>query len=133
MADEIVNRANPLADVDQPAAAIGSIAGLGALFSAAACCVLPLALAAVGVGSGALAAFVPYHWPLTIVAGIAIAIGWVLHIRKRGACANDATCSISAPRRATLVLLSLATLLVLLSVICKVLLEAPLMSWIAGE
>ena len=108
-------------------AAVGTAASAGALFSAAACCVLPLAFAAVGLGAGGLAAFVPYHWPLTIGAAVAVAVGWLFYFRKRRACAADASCTIAAPTRATFLLLCLATLFVALSAIWPLYLEQPLM------
>ena len=100
-------------------AAASTLGGLAALFSAAACCVLPLCLAALGLGTGMFAAIVPYHWPLTIMSALMLAAGWVLYIRKR---------SVS---RATVMLLFLATILVALSAIWPSTLEAPLMVWLA--
>ena len=89
-------------------AAAGALAGLAALFSAAACCVLPLALAAVGLGAGSLAVFVPYHWPLTIAALVIIAAGWALYLRKTRACPSaSGECKTSGRSTATLVMLGL--------------------------
>lgn len=112
-------------------AAVGTAASLTALFSAAACCVLPLAFAAAGLGAGGLAAFVPYHWPLTIGAALAVGTGWLLYWRERRACARDSSCTL-APTRGTFVMLSLATLLVGLSAIWPGFLEPPLMRLLGG-
>lgn len=116
---------------DRGVAAVGTAGGFAALFSAAACCVLPLAFAAFGLGAGGLAAFVPYHWPLTIASALAVALGWALYFRKRRACVVDESCAV-APPRGTLVLLAIATAFVLLSAVWKTFLEAPLTAWLGG-
>lgn len=118
---------------DGRVATIGTVAGAGALFSAAACCVLPLALAALGVGAGGLAAFVPFHWPMTIAAAVAIAVGWVLYLRRRRACTRDASCTLALPTRATLFMLFIATVFVALSALWPSYLETPLMKLLAGS
>lgn len=132
MADEILARPDALAASDRGVAAVGGVSGFGALFSAAACCVLPLILAALGLGTGWLSVFVPYHWPLTTGAALAVAVGWALYVRKRRACARDASCATAPPSRSTFVMLSLATLCVALSAIWKGVLEAPLTAWLQG-
>ena len=113
-------------------AAVGTVAGAGALLSAAACCVLPLALAAAGIGAGGLAAFVPFHWPMTIAAALAVAVGWLLYLGKMRACAADASCTVAAPTRATPVMLSFATVFVALSTLWPSYLEKPLMNLLGG-
>lgn len=128
MTDRTLARTTSFEAPDRGVAAVGTVAGAGALFSAAACCVLPLALAALGVGAGGLAAFVPFHWPMTIAAALAIAVGWVLYLRKRRACAREADCTVAPPTRATLVMLSIATLFVALSALWPLYLEKPLMN-----
>ena len=131
MADDILTRADGLAAPERGVAAVSTLGGFAALFSAAACCVLPLAFAALGLGAGGLAAFVPYHWPLTIASGVAVAIGWALYVRKRRACSRDASCTV-APPRATLVMLSAATVFVALSALWPSFFEAPLMKLFGG-
>ena len=42
------------------------------------------------VGALSKSAIVPFHWPLTIAAVAAVAVGWLLYGRKRRACAVDA-------------------------------------------
>ena len=132
MTDDSLTRPASLKPSDRGVAAMGTVAGAGALFSAAACCVLPLALAALGVGAGGLAAFVPFHWPMTIVAAVAIAVGWLLYLRRRRACARDESCTIALPSRATLIMLSLATVFVALSALWPSYLEKPLMNLLGG-
>lgn len=119
------------ANADRGVATLGTLASIGALFSAAACCILPLALAALGVGSAGLSSVVPFHWPLTIAAIAAVAAGWFFYFRKRNACARDASCATPPPTRSTLVLLCAATAFVTISV-CWPLIEAPLMRAIGG-
>ena len=111
---------------------MSTVGGFAALFSAAACCVLPLAFAALGLGAGGLAAVVPYHWPLTIASALAVAVGWALYVRKRRACMRDGRCIVAPPTRATFILLCVATAFVALSTIWKTFFEAPLMAWLTG-
>lgn len=101
-------------------ATVGVVAGASAFFAAAACCVLPAALAAFGVGAGlssSLSAFVPFRWPLMIAAAVAVAVGWVLYIRRRNECRRDVSCTRSPPTKATFILLCAATVLIALSAI----------------
>lgn len=118
-------------NADRGVAALGTMASLAALFSAAACCILPLGLAAIGVGSAGLSSFVPFHWPLTIAAIVAVAAGWIVHLRKRQACARDATCMTPPPAKSTFILLSVATVFVTISA-CWGFIEAPLMRMLGG-
>lgn len=113
------------------AAGLGVLASFGALFSATACCVLPLALGSLGIGAGGLAAVVPFHWPLTIAALAAVAAGWFLYLRKRQACATDRECTVATPSRATFVLLCLATSFVTISALWGYI-EQPLMQALGG-
>ena len=109
-------------------AALGAVASFGAVFAAAACCVLPAALAALGVGAGlssSFSALVPFHWPLTIAAVAAVAVGWVFYVRRRKLCLSDATCTRAPPTKATFMMLSVATAFVALSAVWPYI-EAPL-------
>lgn len=117
---------------EHPVAAVGTAAGASALFSAGACCVLPLVLAGAGVGTSALGAVVPYHWPLTIASGLVIAVGWLLYWRRRRACATGAQCAAGPPSAATAALLSLATLLVIVSALWPRFFEQPLVRLLGG-
>lgn len=112
-------------------AAAGTVASFAALFSAAACCVLPLALGAVGLGAGGLAAFVPFHWPLTIVAVVAVAAAWLLYLRRKRACARDPNCTMARPSRATFLMLCLSTTFVAISAFWSFV-ETPLMRLLGG-
>lgn len=117
---------------ERPIAAVGVGAAFGALFSAVACCVLPAALALAGLSAGGFAFVVPYHWPLTVASSVVVAVGWAVYLRKRQRCANG-VCFAPHPRaRATLWLLSAATLFIVLSIAWKAFFEAPLQAWLLG-
>ena len=99
-------------------ATIGAVAGFSAFFTAAACCVLPAALAAFGVGAGlssSLSAFVPFRWPLMMAAALAVVVGWGLYFRPRNQCREDESCMRSPPTKATFILLCVATVFIALS------------------
>lgn len=133
LADAPTTLKGPPLPADRGVAALGTAAGFSALFAASACCILPLGLAALGVGAGVsstVKALVPFHWPLTIVALLAVAGGWVLYLRRRKACSMDGSCATSPPARQTLVLLVFATLFVTISAMWGYI-EAPLMSVLA--
>lgn len=127
-----MTQSDGLVGSDRGVAAVGTVGSFAALFSAAACCVLPLAFAALGLGAGGLAAVVPYHWPLTIASGTAVAVGWALYVRKRRARMRGGSCTVAPPTRTTFILLCVATAFVGLSAIWKTFFEAPLMAWLAG-
>ena len=64
---------------DTGLSALGALASLAAVLAAASCCVLPLALAALGLGAGLssnFAALIPLRWPLTATSLIGLAAGW---------------------------------------------------------
>lgn len=110
---------------------MGTVASFTALFSAAACCVLPLALAGLGIGAGGLAVFVPYRWPMTIIASVLVIAGWTLYLRNHRARFAGANCAVSAPSRATLVMLVGATVIVAISALWGFI-EQPLMRALGG-
>ena len=117
---------------DGGVAKLGTFASSAALLSAAACCILPLGFAVLGIGSAGLSAIVPFHWPLTVAAVAAVAVGWLLYIGKRRACARNDSCATAPPARATLVLLCAASLFVTISALWGFI-EAPLVRLLGGE
>lgn len=98
-------------------AAFGLLTGLGAL-ALASCCVLPLALAVVGLGGawlaglGGLLAYQPY---LLAVAVAAVGAGWFVALRRRVSCEPDGGCARRPAGWATFGALGLSTLLVVLA------------------
>jgi hypothetical protein len=122
----------PSQRIDRNAAAVGGVISFGALFSATACCVLPLILGAIGLGTGGLAVVVSFHWPLTIAAVIAVAAGWLFYFRRRRACAGNGGCSVSRPTRATFITLCVATSVVTVSALWDFI-ETPLMRLLGGS
>ena len=109
--------------------ALGAIASFGAVLAAASCCVLPLALAALGIGAGlssTFASLMPLRWPLTVLSILGLAAGWWSYARRRRACAADRSCTMPLPSRATPILLTVGTILTVIALLWDRL-EAPLM------
>lgn len=93
----------------------GVVAWAGAVLSSL-CCLLPLAVIALGLGSGAfMAVTMQYRWIL-IPAGVAgVAAGFALYVRERRRC--SALACRMAGTRTTLALLVLASLVVVTSIV----------------
>lgn len=99
---------------------LGALASFGAVLAAASCCVLPLALAALGMGAGlssTFAALMPLRWPLTALSLMGLAIGWWTYLRRRRACAADQACTVPLPSRGTPIVLMIGTALTLIALI----------------
>ena len=114
---------------DSKLSAFGAFASFGAVLAAASCCVLPLALAALGVGAGmssSFAALMPLRWPLTLLSILGLTAGWWVYVQRRRACAADQSCSLTLPSRTTLALLTAGTALTFVALAWDRL-EAPLM------
>lgn len=93
----------------------GVVAWAGAVLSSL-CCLLPLAVIALGLGSGAfMAVTMQYRWIL-IPAGVAgVAAGFALYVRERRRC--SALACRMAGSRFTFALLVLASLVVVTSIV----------------
>ena len=91
----------------KPGAAGASLAAwIGAALSSL-CCLLPLAVIVLGLGSGAfMAVTMQYNWVLIPAGVLGVATGFVLYVRERRRCAQLA-CRM-AGSRLTLALLTLA-------------------------
>ena len=88
----------------------GAAAWLGAGLSSL-CCLLPLAIIVLGLGSGAfMAVTIQYRWILIPAGILGIVTGFVLCVRERRRC--EALACRMAGRRVTLALLILAILVV---------------------
>src|SRR6266581_5041284 len=93
----------------------GLSAWVGAILSSL-CCLLPLAVIALGLGSGAfMAVTMRYRWLLIPSGIIGVATGFFLYFRERRRCAALA-CRM-AGRRITLALLIVASLVVGTSIV----------------
>jgi hypothetical protein len=93
----------------------GVTAWAGALLSSL-CCLLPLAVIVLGLGSGAfMAVTMQYRWVLIPAGVLGVATGFALYLRERRRCAALA-CRM-AGSRITLVLLVVATLVVGTSIV----------------
>lgn len=65
---------------------LGTLSSVAALLAACSCCVLPLALAAIGASTGVSAtasALGPLRWPLTGLSVVMVALSWLILIRQR--------------------------------------------------
>ena len=93
----------------------GLVAWVGAAL-ASLCCLLPLAVIVLGLGSGAfMATTMQYRWLLVPAGIIGIATGFVLYLRERRRC--DALACRMAGSRITLMLLVLAGFVVGTSIV----------------
>ena len=73
MPHETLGPPAPTRRADTGLSVLAALTSFGAVLAAASCCVLPLALAAMGVGAGVsstFAALMPLRWPLTVKRGI---------------------------------------------------------------
>ncbi|MBI4240198.1 MAG: hypothetical protein HY613_00645, partial [Candidatus Rokubacteria bacterium] len=95
----------------KPGSASASLAAwLGAVLSSL-CCLLPLTVILLGLGSGAfMAVTMQYRWVLIPAGVLGVALGFVLYARERRRCAQLA-CRM-AGSRVTLALLTAASLVV---------------------
>ena len=93
----------------------GALAWVGAALSSL-CCLLPLAVIALGLGSGAfMATTMQYRWLLIPAGIIGIVTGFALYVRERRRC--DALACRMAGSRITLALLIVASLVVTTSIV----------------
>lgn len=115
-------------------ASLATALGLGAVTAAAACCVLPLALASIGVGAslaGSFAALAGLRTPLLVIGAVVLVVAWIVWWRKREApCAPGDACAAPARSRGPLVLLIISTMLVGLAGVFPAL-EPTLMKWVS--
>lgn len=93
----------------------GMVAWVGALLSSL-CCLLPLAVIVLGLGSGAfMMVTMQYRWILIPTGVLGVSLGVFLYLRERKRC--DTLGCRMAGSRATLALLILASLVVATSVV----------------
>ena len=93
----------------------GVAAWTGAVLSSL-CCLLPLTVIVLGLGSGAfMAVTMQYRWILIPTGVLGLVVGVALYIRERSRC--DALACRMAGGRTTLVLLVLASLVVMTAIL----------------
>lgn len=113
-------------------ASLAGVAGFGAVTSAAACCVLPVALASIGVGTGVAGGFAPLasvRTPLLVISALMLAAAWFTWWRGRvPACSPSTVCATSARPGRPVAILVIATALVGLAGGFP-LIEPSLMAW----
>lgn len=103
---------------------VAALTGLAAVAAWASCCVLPMTLAAVGLGGlggSVLARAAGARTAATVVAAIALAGGWALWLRARARCRRGA-CE-ETPSRTAFVLLAGASALLVLALAWSPLVE----------
>ena len=110
-------------------AAIGT--SVSAVVAWAACCVLPMSLAAAGVTLAGTAFFAQQRTWLTALAAVVLALGWVLLWRRSRRCMVDAACK--PPSRLSVALMSVASIILILAVVWQPLIEPKLLSIILGR
>ncbi len=114
-------------------ASIAAALGLGAVTAAAACCVLPVALASIGVGAGFVGSFAglaSIRTPLLVLSAATLMVSWIMWWRRREtACAQESSCAADAKARRAGSLLVAATVLVGLAATWGSI-EPTLLNWI---
>lgn len=87
------------------------LSSLGAILAACSCCILPMALAGLGVSAGlstTLSPLGPLRWPMTAFSVTAVAISWLVILRQRRSALACASCNtfkwLLSPRMIVLIL-----------------------------
>lgn len=97
--------------MDRFRAMIGGLVSIGGAVVSSLCCVLPLAIVLLGLGSGAFMATTMMYTALFVPVGVAsVSLGFYFHFREKRRCAK-AGCRM-AGRTLNLVLLSLSAVVV---------------------
>ena len=102
--------------MDRWRALVGGVAGAAGAVLASLCCLLPLTVVVLGLGSGAfMATTMAYRWLLIPAGVLGVGLGFVLYARERRRC--DALACRVAGARLTLALLIAASLVVGTSIV----------------
>ena len=115
-------------------ALVGGAISLGGAFISSLCCVLPVAIVLLGLGSGAFMATTMRYTPVFVPVGVfSVTLGLYLHVRERRRCAREG-CRIAGARW-SLALLSLSALVVVAAVFFTVMpgLSSDLLTWATGS
>lgn len=100
-------------------------ASAGAVLAWAACCVLPMTLALLGVGLTATSAIAGQRTWLTVLAAVILGAGWLIAWRRSRACRIDPSCPRLSP--VSLTLMSVASILLVVAVAWQSLIEPRLL------
>lgn len=95
-------------------ALVGGVVGTAGAVVSSVCCILPLTIVLLGLGSGAfMATTMQYTTIFVPIGAISVGAGFYLHLRERRRCAREG-CSM-AGSRLNLILLSVSALVVALA------------------
>jgi len=84
----------------------GGIAGAGGAVLASLCCLLPLTVVVLGLGSGAfMATTMAYRWLLIPAGVLGVGLGFILHARERRRC-GTLGCRVTGARLTLAVLIA---------------------------
>jgi len=107
-------------DFSKQQSKVGTLASFGGLIAgllASTCCILPVAVVLVGLGSvGLAAAFEPYRIPLIILTYLFLGIGFYFNYRKPS-CAVGDDCRVPKHIKRTRIVLWVATAVATLSIL----------------
>lgn len=122
MEDGKENLGGSLSATDKPTGrTLLVVGGLAAAIGATSCCVLPLALFALGISGawiGNVTALAPYHLYFVAAAVVLLGLGFFrVYRRPRASCAEDVTCARPASIRSVKIALWTATVLVALALV----------------
>ena len=110
-------------------AAVG--ASVSAVVAWAACCVLPMGLAAAGMTLAGTAFFAQQRAWLTVLAAVVLLAGWVILWRRSQSCKRDSGCK--PPSRLNVILMTVASTLLFFALVWQPLIEPRLLSIILGR
>lgn len=133
-AAEDPQRAEEARDVMKPGTIGASLAAWSGALLSSLCCLLPLAVIVLGLGSGAfMAVTMAYRWLLIPAGVVGVSAGFVLYARERRRC--DALGCRMAGSRVTLALLIVASAIVATSIVLDRFPEmtSELLALLAGE
>lgn len=100
--------------------ALSMLSSVGAVLAACSCCILPMALAGIGLSTGfssVLSPLGPLRWPMVGVSVLMLALSWLVVIRqRRKACGYGTTDVRNWLRTPKILMLIVASLLTLIAV-----------------
>ncbi len=113
---------------------LGGAISLGGAFVSSLCCVLPVGIVLLGLGSGAFMATTMKYTPVLVPIGVlSVTLGFYLRLRERRRCAREGCRMVGAG--SSLALLSLSAVVVAAAVFFTVMpgLSSDLLTWATGS